>query len=89
MIQYLKLKYIEKVVIFMELKKCVRCGCFFTSDSNVCSDCAVKDKQDIYNLNNYIINSPSVESVDSLSFDTGVSVKNITRFINDNSISKF
>ena len=73
----------------MELKKCVRCGCFFASADTVCSACAVKDKQDIYNLNSYIINSPSVESVDSLSFDTGVSVKNISRFIEDNAISKF
>ncbi len=73
----------------MELKKCVRCGCFFTSADSVCSACSVKDKQDIYTLNNYIINSPSVESVDSLSFGTGVSVKNISRFIENNAISKF
>lgn len=41
----------------MELKKCVRCGCFFSSPNDVCSNCEAKDKQDIYNLSNYIVTS--------------------------------
>ena len=41
----------------MELKKCVRCGCFFASPNNVCSNCEIKDKQDIEKLNNYISSS--------------------------------
>lgn len=73
----------------MELKKCARCGCFFTSTNNVCCNCESKDKQDIYTLNNYIENSPDVSTIDSLSFNTGVSVKNIFRFIENNSISEF
>lgn len=72
----------------MELKKCARCGCFFASSNNVCCNCEPKDIQDIYNLKNYIINSCSDYSIDTLSFNTGVSVKNISRFIEDNNISE-
>ena len=71
----------------MELKKCARCGCFYSSNDSVCSACLIKDKQDINNLNNYIGNSPYVESIDSLSFGTGISVKNISRIINNKSIN--
>ena len=73
----------------MEFKKCARCGCFFTSSNNVCSNCETKDKQDIYTLNNYIVNSPSTSSIDNLAVSTGVSVKNISRFIENNAISNF
>ena len=71
----------------MELKKCARCGCFYASTGTVCCNCDTKDKQDIYTLNNFIINSPQVPSVDTLSFNTGVSIKNISRFIETNVIS--
>lgn len=70
----------------MELKRCARCGCFFTSGSDVCVNCESKDRQDISNLNNYIMNSAGADSIDSLSFNTGVSVKNISRFIENNVI---
>ena len=70
----------------MELKKCVRCGCFFATNGDVCCNCASKDKHDIYALNNYIVNSTDIPSVDSLSYNTGVSAKNINRFIENNII---
>lgn len=73
----------------MELKKCMRCGCFFASENDVCSACEEKDKKDIYNLNSYIVSSSSVPTVDSLSFETGVTIKNINRFIDNNSIANF
>lgn len=73
----------------MELKRCARCGCFFASSNEVCCNCETKDNQDISNLNNYIVNYPSIDSVEALSFDTGVSAKNIYRFIENDSIPKF
>lgn len=73
----------------MELKKCARCGCFFASANDVCCNCEEKDKQDIYNLNNYIVSSPIDTSIESLSFNTGVSAKNISRFIENKIISNF
>jgi len=71
----------------MELKKCVRCGSFFSSANVVCSNCETKDKQDIYKLNDYIENSPVNASIEDISFGTGVSLKNISRFIDNNSIT--
>lgn len=71
----------------MELKKCVRCGCFFSSDNVVCLNCESKDKKDVYRLNTYIENSPVGISAQDLSFGTGISLKNISRFIDNNNIS--
>ena len=45
----------------MELKKCVRCGCFFASANNVCSNCEAKDRQDIAKLNATRIGSKEIE----------------------------
>ena len=71
----------------MEFKRCARCGCFFESSNSVCCKCEAKDKQDIYTLNNYLLDFPSVSSIDNLSYNTGVSTKNISRFIENNIIS--
>ena len=71
----------------MEFKRCARCGCFFESSNSVCCNCEAKDKQDIYALNNYLLDFPSVSSIDNLSYNTGVSTKNISRFIENNIIS--
>lgn len=73
----------------MDFKKCVRCGCFFVSANDVCCNCETRDKQDICNLKNYIINSYSDCSIDNMSFNTGVSVKNISRFIENNVFGNF
>ena len=71
----------------MEFKRCARCGCFFESSNSVCCNCEAKDKQDIYTLNNYLLAFPSVSSIVNLSYNTGVSTKNISRFIENNIIS--
>ena len=70
----------------MELKKCARCGCFFSSPASVCSSCEVKDKQDISKLNNYIASSEVDFTVDSLSYSTGIASKNVARFIENKDI---
>ena len=38
----------------MELKRCSRCGKFFTSDLAVCQDCTAKDNLDVAKLRGYI-----------------------------------
>ena len=73
----------------MELKKCARCGVFFSTANDVCCNCESKDKQDINNLNNYIVTSPEVNTIESLSSNTGVSIKNISRFIENQDITEF
>ncbi len=75
-----------KGMIFMELKKCVRCGCFFTSPNNVCSNCETKDRQHISKLNDCIASAETQFSVDDLAYKTGVSCQNISRFIENKDI---
>ena len=74
--------YVEDEII-MEFKKCERCGCFFVTEGDVCQNCMPKDKLDIANLQNYFEQN-SDYSLDSISLDTGISVRNVSRHINNN-----
>ena len=77
----------------MEFKRCARCGCFFESSNSVCCNCEAKDKQDIYALNNYLLDFPSVSSINSFAFRYLVSFvtadnqsKNASGWSNSNSV---
>lgn len=70
----------------MEFKRCARCGCFFVSNSNVCCNCEIQDKKDIAKLSNFIDNTPTINSKQELSYGSGVSLNNINRFIENNTI---
>ena len=68
----------------MEFKKCNRCGSFFVSDGNICSKCSVKDEQEIKKLKNYIEENDHLGSLEELSNNTGITVRNLSRYINSN-----
>lgn len=70
----------------MELKRCNRCGCFYDSNSNICSNCEPKDNLEIAKLNNYIEKYGNNYSLDEISVSTGISLRNLNRYINDNGI---
>ena len=38
----------------MEFKKCDRCGCFFTSNDNVCHNCLTKERFEMSKFKSYI-----------------------------------
>ena len=65
----------------MEFKKCARCGCFFVTDGDVCINCMPKDRLDIFKLQSYLENSQN-NTVDAISIDTGISAKNVERYLN-------
>lgn len=71
----------------MEFKKCMRCGCFFMSNNNVCYNCESKDRMDISKLNSILDESHSFNSVQDLSILSGVNMNNLNRFIENNQIS--
>ena len=73
----------------MEFKRCMRCGNFFISSNNICSNCEIKDKSDISRLNSILQNSSDINSIEELSINSGINQSNIHRFIEDNSISPF
>ena len=70
----------------MEFKKCVRCGCFFASNNNVCCNCESKDMFDIAKLNNIIEENDDFNSIEELCNISGININNLNRYISDNKI---
>ncbi len=71
----------------MEFKKCVRCGCFFMSNNDVCCKCETKDRQDIYKLNTIIDTDFNITNLECLSASSGISITNLTRLIKNKEIN--
>lgn len=65
----------------MEFKKCNRCGGFFVSEGSVCPKCSPKDTLELSTFKNYIEEN-GLSSLENMSVGTGISIKNINRFIN-------
>lgn len=72
----------------MELNKCKRCGAFFVSGSNVCPNCEIKDNAELYKLKNFLSENECPSSIETLSCDTGISVKNLNRFLEQKDFSE-
>ncbi len=68
----------------MEFKKCSRCGNFYVSNGLVCPKCTPKDELEFSTFKSYINENGLGNSVDSISSETGISVKNLNRFIEYN-----
>ena len=74
----------------MELNKCTRCGAFFVSNNCVCPNCEPKDNAEIYKLKNFLSENDCPDNMESLATSTGISVKNLNRFLsNEDFSSKF
>lgn len=71
----------------MNFKKCMRCGCFFMSNNEVCCNCQSKDRMDISNLNSILDDNHHFNSIQDLSIASGVNINNLNRFIANNEIS--
>ena len=67
----------------MEFKKCERCGCFYAYNDNVCYNCLTKDKYEMSKFKNYINenNLSEINSLNEISSQTGISNKNLNRFL--------
>ncbi len=69
----------------MEFKKCVRCGAFFVTEGDVCQNCMPKDRLDMVKFRDYIENNQDVDiSADNISVNTGISIRNVNRYLNQN-----
>lgn len=71
----------------MNLNRCERCGCFFASKNDVCPNCVSKDENDIAQLTTFLTENDKTVSVEDLSLQTGVSLKNVNRFLKDKKIN--
>ena len=63
----------------MELKKCIRCGCFFTTEDNLCPNCK--------HLKSFIEANGAPSSVQELSFQSGLSLYDINRYLKESEFS--
>lgn len=66
----------------MEFNKCSRCGNFFISNDDVCPKCKTKDMLEFETFKSYISENGLINNLDLLSNETGISVKNINRYLN-------
>jgi len=73
----------------MELNKCKRCGAFFVSNNYVCPNCEPKDVAELSKLKTFLSENSCPNSIETLSCDTGISVKNLNRFLAQEDFSTF
>ena len=65
----------------MEFNRCSRCGSFYISEGNVCPKCSTKDGFEFSNFKSYVQENGLENSLDTISGETGISVKNLNRFL--------
>ena len=73
----------------MELNKCKRCGAFFVSNNCVCPNCEPKDVAELSKLKSFLTEYNCPNSIEALACDTGISVKNLNRFLDQKDFSEF
>lgn len=69
----------------MEVKKCVNCGVFITTDDNLCTSCANKVSYDKTLLKNYLNENTGYNSIVVFSEATGIDPHTIQNYLNENS----
>lgn len=72
----------------MEFKKCNRCGNFFVSDKDTCYNCSTKDELEITKLKNYFEINSNADSLEEISNNTGITIKNLDRYMNKDEFKK-
>ena len=65
----------------MDFNRCSRCGNFYISQGNVCPKCSSKDNFEFSTFKTYIKENGFDNSLDTISGQIGVSVKNLNRFL--------
>ncbi len=66
----------------MEVTRCSRCGAFYTSGGYVCPKCTEKDNIELSTFKNFVEkNGVEVPSLNQISISTGISEKNLNRFL--------
>lgn len=67
----------------MEVIRCSRCGAFYTNGGYVCPKCTNKDNFELSTFKNFVEqNGIEIQSLNQVSVSTGISEKNLNRFLN-------
>ncbi len=73
----------------MEINKCSRCGNFYVSEGNVCPNCKLKDNMELSTFKSYMEKNEDETSLNNISFKTGISQANLTRFLSYDGFESF
>lgn len=73
----------------MQFNKCSRCGSFFVNSGDVCPNCQPKDAFEMGRLKSFLENSDVHCSIENISYDTGISIKNLNRYFSKDSFVDF
>lgn len=73
----------------MNFNKCSRCGNFYVSEGNVCPKCSPKDTRELSTFKEYITENGFSCSLDTISGETGISVKNLNRFLTYDGLKEY
>ena len=73
----------------MEFNKCSRCGNFYVSSGAVCPKCSTKDGFELSTFKSYLQENGFGESLDTISGQTGISVRNLNRFMGYEEIKEY
>lgn len=65
----------------LEAKKCMRCGCMYISEDEVCGGCQKKDGADLHKLKGFLEKGYGEVTQGELAIATGISNKNLSRFL--------
>ena len=66
----------------MDVKRCSRCGAFYTNQGYVCPKCTSKDNFELSQFKNFVEeNGVEINSLAQIASETGISEKNLNRFL--------
>ena len=66
----------------MEVRRCARCGAFYTNQGYVCAKCTTKDNFELSQFKNFVEqNGVDVNSLKQISSEIGVTEQNLNRFL--------
>lgn len=65
----------------MNFNRCSRCGSFYVSNGNVCPKCSKKDGLEFSAFKQYVVENGFGQSLDTISGETGITVKNLNRYL--------
>ena len=65
----------------MEFNKCVRCGCFYVSEGDVCPKCNARDTFELSTFKSYIEKNGTGNSIETISQELGIPTRHLNRFL--------
>lgn len=66
----------------MEIKRCARCGNFYTSEYDVCNNCEKKDLADVNKLKGFLMGGiDNGTTKTDVAHSTGITIKNLNRYL--------